>query len=208
VYGVNPLTPLDLIPIPNESKVSFEAETRAKEMKKLHEQIRNQIEKTNEAYKTRANKHRKALEFKPGDLVWLHHRKERFPSRRKSELMARSDGPFEVIEKIGDNAYKLQLPGDMAISATFNVGDLSPYVEDSIEDPSNLRANPPEDGEVDAGACDQGQIERVQGRTDQDQGAILALLSLSSSRAFTVLDDPFGGSNQVTIGRFLLCWTP
>ena len=49
--------------------------------------------------------------------------------------MARSDDPFEVIEKIGDNAYKLQLPGDMAVSATFDVGDLSPYVEDSIEDP-------------------------------------------------------------------------
>ena len=45
VYGVHPLTPLDLIPIPNESKVSFEA----REMKRLHEQIRNQIEKTNEA---------------------------------------------------------------------------------------------------------------------------------------------------------------
>ena len=27
VYGINPLTPLDLIPIPSESRVSFEAET-------------------------------------------------------------------------------------------------------------------------------------------------------------------------------------
>jgi len=100
------------------------------------------------------HKHRRALEFKPGDLVWLHLRKERFPSRRKSKLMARSDGPFEVIEKIGDNAYKLQLLGDMGVSATFYVGDLSPYVEDSIEDPSDLRANPPEEGEVDVGACE------------------------------------------------------
>jgi len=37
VYGVNPLTSLDLLPIPTETRVSFEAETRAKEMKKLHE---------------------------------------------------------------------------------------------------------------------------------------------------------------------------
>jgi len=50
--------------------------------------------------------------------------------------MARSDGPFEIIEKVESNAYKLQLPGDMAISATFNIGDLSPYVEDGIENPS------------------------------------------------------------------------
>jgi len=151
-YGVNPLTPLDLIPIPSESRVSFEAETRAKEMRKLHDQIRNQIEKTNEAYKARANKHRKQLEFQPGDLVWLHLRKERFPSWRKNKLIARSDGPFEVLEKVGDNAYKLQLPGDMAVSAMFNIGDLSPYVEDNLEDPSDLRSNPSEEGKVDAGA--------------------------------------------------------
>uniref|UniRef100_A0A7C8Z7B4 Tf2-1-like SH3-like domain-containing protein n=1 Tax=Opuntia streptacantha TaxID=393608 RepID=A0A7C8Z7B4_OPUST len=122
--------------------------------------------------------------------------------------MARSDGPFEVIAKIGDNAYKLQLPGDMAVSATFNVGDLSPYVEDSVEDPSDLETNPLEDGEGDAGACDPNQTEKAQDQTDQDQGAILALFSLSSSRAFAVLDDPFGRPNQVMIGRVLLCWTP
>jgi len=80
VYEINPLTPLDLIPIPIESRVSFEAETRAKEMRKLHEHSRSQIERSNKAYKARANKHRTQLEFKLGDLVWLHLRKERFPS--------------------------------------------------------------------------------------------------------------------------------
>jgi len=55
-------------------------------MKKLHEQIRGQIEKTNEAYKAKENKHRKQLELKLGELVWLHIRKERFPSRRKNKL--------------------------------------------------------------------------------------------------------------------------
>jgi len=135
VNGINPLIPFDLISIPTESRVSFEAETRAKEMRKLHDQIRNQIKKTNEAYKASANKHKRQLEFKPGDLVWLHLRTERFPSRRKNKLMARTEGPFEILEKVGSTAYKLQLPGDMAVSATFNIGDLSPYVEDAIEDP-------------------------------------------------------------------------
>ena len=37
----------------------------------------------------------------------------------------------------------------MAISITFNVGDLSPYMEDCFEDPSSLRLNPLEGGEVD-----------------------------------------------------------
>ena len=55
-YGLSPLTPLDLIPIPQESKVSFEVEERAKEIKKLHEQVRAQIKKVNEQYKAKANK--------------------------------------------------------------------------------------------------------------------------------------------------------
>jgi len=63
VYRVNSLTPLGLLPIPTESRVSFDAETRAKEMKKLHEQISSQMEKTNEAYKAKANKHRKQIDF-------------------------------------------------------------------------------------------------------------------------------------------------
>ena len=63
--------------------------------------------------------------------------------------MARGDGPFKIIEKVGDNAYKLQLPRDMAVSATFTIGNLSPYVEDYFNNPSNLRSNPFEKGEVD-----------------------------------------------------------
>jgi len=58
--------------------------------------------------------------------------------------MARSDGPFEVIEKVGSNAYKLSLLGDMGVSAIVNVRDLSPYMEDTIEYPLNLRSNPTE----------------------------------------------------------------
>ena len=38
--------------------------------------------------------------------------------------MIRGDGPFQVIEKVGDNVYKLQLSCDMVVSPTFNVGDL------------------------------------------------------------------------------------
>jgi len=136
-----------------ESRVSFETKARAKEMKKHHDQIRSQIEKTNEVYKAKANKHRKQFEFQPGDLVWLYLKKERFPSKRKDKLMLRSVGPFEVMEKVGKNAYKLQLPGDMALSATFNIGDLSSHVKDSIQDPSYLRTNSSKEGEVVVGAC-------------------------------------------------------
>ena len=44
--------------------------------------------------------------------------------------MARGDGPSKALAKAGTNAYKLEFPKDMVLSATFNVGDLSPYMED------------------------------------------------------------------------------
>jgi hypothetical protein len=59
-----------------------------------------------------------------GDLVWLHFRKERFPDLRKSKLTFRVDGPFKILEKINDNAYKLELPPQFEVSPTFNISDL------------------------------------------------------------------------------------
>ena len=52
-------------------------------------------------------------------------RKERFPDKRKSKLHPRGDGPFQVLETINENAYKIDLPGEYNVSATFNVSDLS-----------------------------------------------------------------------------------
>ena len=67
----------------------------------------------------------------------MHMRKERFPACRRSKLHPRGDGPFQVLERINDNAYKLDLPGEYNISATFNVYDLSPF---NVGD--NSRTNP------------------------------------------------------------------
>lgn len=93
----------------------------------MHEQVKLQIEKKNEGYAKNANKGRKKVIFEPGDWVWVHMRKERFPKQRKSKLQPRGDGPFQVLERINDNAYKLELPGEYDISATFNVADLAPF---------------------------------------------------------------------------------
>jgi hypothetical protein len=44
---------------------------------------------------------------------------------RKSKLQPRGDGPFQILERINDNAYKVDLPGEYGVSATFNVSDLT-----------------------------------------------------------------------------------
>jgi hypothetical protein len=62
-------------------------------------------------------------------------RKDHFPDLRKSKLMSRVDGPFKIIEKINDNAYKLELPPEFGVSPTFNISDLRPYMgeDDALE---------------------------------------------------------------------------
>ena len=47
--------------------------------------------------------------------------------------MPRDDGPFKVLEKINDNAYKLELPTDFGVSPTFNIADLKPYLGEDDE---------------------------------------------------------------------------
>jgi len=51
-----------------ELKVNYEAELRAKDMRKLYDQIKEHIERANATYKERANKSYAQLEFKPRDL--------------------------------------------------------------------------------------------------------------------------------------------
>ena len=72
--------------------------------------------------------------------------------------MPRADGPFEILERVNNNAYKVNLPGDYGVSATFNVADLSSYLED--DHLSNLRANSPQQGEDDGGSSVEPHHER------------------------------------------------
>jgi len=81
VYGLDPLGPLDLIPRPLDQKSSAYAEQRVVEIKKLHEQVRARIEKSNLSYQTQANRLNKQKVFQPGDLLWIHLRKDPFPSK-------------------------------------------------------------------------------------------------------------------------------
>lgn len=127
VYGRNPLTPLDLTPFPLVEHVSVEGENKSQQIKKLHQTVRDRILKHNIGYQSRANKHWKQFIYKEGVLVWIHLRKKCFPTGRFGKLKPRDDGPFRVLKKINDNAYKIDLPGHYNVSATFNIADLSPF---------------------------------------------------------------------------------
>jgi hypothetical protein len=147
VYGFTPRAPIDILPLPTSERVHHDATERAEFILKMHETTKNNIEKMNEKYKVAGSKGRKEVKLDVGDLVWLHLRKDRFPDLRKSKLMPRADGPFKIIEKINDNAYKLELPPDFGVSPTFNIADLKPYLGE--EDELESRTTPVQEGEDD-----------------------------------------------------------
>ncbi|RDX87192.1 hypothetical protein CR513_31373, partial [Mucuna pruriens] len=109
-YDFNPLYSLDLFPLPiGLSKAQF--------VKKLHEKALLHMEKKEEKYVENANKGRKEILFKEGDLVWMHLRKESFLHLRKSKLLPRGDDPFKILKKINNNYYKDDMPQEFGEEA-------------------------------------------------------------------------------------------
>jgi hypothetical protein len=124
VYGFKPIAPIDLLPLPLQERINMEASKRAAYIKKIHEKTKEAIELKVVRKAASMNKHRKKVLFEPGDLVWIHLCKEHFLEQRKSKLMPRGDGPFHILAKINDNAYKIDLPPSYGVSNMLNVADL------------------------------------------------------------------------------------
>ncbi|XP_060177917.1 uncharacterized protein LOC132607861 [Lycium barbarum] len=99
----------------------------------------------------------------------VHFRKEIFPQLRKGKLSPRGDGPFKFLEKINNNAYKIDLPSDYNVHNVFNVSDLSPCV---VGEPLDSRTNVLPEGEYDMTPPSSKPFTRSQARELQGMQAI------------------------------------
>lgn len=82
----------------------------------------------------------KAIEFQKGDRVWL--RSENIRTERQSrKLDWKRLGPFTITERIGTQAYRLNIPKTMKIHPVFHVVLLEPYKQSDI--PGRTRPPPP-----------------------------------------------------------------
>jgi translation initiation factor IF-1 len=149
ILKTNPRAPIDLLPLPPSETTCFDAFQWSEFILKMHKTTKLNIEKMNEKYRIATSKGRKEVKLEPGDLVWLHLRKERFTELRKSKLMSRATGPFKILAKINDNAYKLELSPEFGVSPNFIISDLRPYLGEEDEMPSRITSM--QEGEDDEG---------------------------------------------------------
>jgi hypothetical protein len=86
-------------------------------------------------------KHRQ-VSFRVGDMVLLSSKNLKLKGVKSPKLQPKWVGPFEVIQRIGEVAYKLTLPGNMKIHNVFHVSILRLYKDDG-------RAPPPQPLDID-----------------------------------------------------------
>ncbi|PKI41943.1 hypothetical protein CRG98_037693 [Punica granatum] len=149
VYFVTPRGPLDLLPVPDKTKIHGKATNFVHGLQEIHEDVQNNLEKATMRYKTVADQRRRHVEFEVDNFVWMVLTKDRFFVGDYHKLDAKKIGPVEVVEKINPNAYRLKLPSRIRTADVFNVKHLILYTGDSSDD-YDLRANSLHLGENDA----------------------------------------------------------
>ncbi|PHT57353.1 hypothetical protein CQW23_05839 [Capsicum baccatum] len=97
--------------------------------------------------------------------------------------MTRGDGPFQVLERINDNAYKIDLPPEYQVHNTFNVCDLSRVGTVEDDNDPNLRKNSLQDGEDDTGIPSSRPFTRSQARANIVKRALRYPMKLIANNA-------------------------
>ena len=103
--------------------------------------IRAQLKAAQDKQKSYADKRRKDLEFEVGDRVFLKLSPWKGVVRfgKRGKLSPRYIGPFEIVERIGHVAYRLDLPEELSrVHNVFHISMLCKY----IPDPSHVLETP------------------------------------------------------------------
>ena len=104
--------------------------------------IRERLKTAQSRQKSYADRRRKDLEFQVDDWVFLKLSPWKGVVRfgKRGKLSPRFIGPYQILEKVGPVAYRLELPSELAkVHDVFHVSMLRKY----IADPSHVLSEQP-----------------------------------------------------------------
>ena len=113
-------------PILHTKDKFFEADKYKASMDESYQKVKLALLKTQAKQKKAADRHLRSLEFAEGDWVLLRFEKARLKKRKGKEslftkLSMRYYGPFQVLQKISEVAYRLKLPDHWKIHNALHV---------------------------------------------------------------------------------------
>ena len=111
---------------------------------KVHVQVVTNLESSSSKYKATLDSRCRRVIFEAGDQVLAFLTKDSMPAHAYNKLKAKKIGPLTVLERINDNAYRLQLPEKITTSDLFNVRYLSRFVPPDPVPDSRLNPSNPE----------------------------------------------------------------
>ena len=113
----------------------------------MFEKAKDSLAKATRRMKKYADQGRRPLEFRVGDRVRLKLTPQVWKKLHRKDvhkgLISRYDGPFEVIQKVGNVAYRLNLPERLKLHPTFHVSYLKPCHDDPTDPVMNKSERAP-----------------------------------------------------------------
>ncbi|GJV66953.1 ty3-gypsy retrotransposon protein [Tanacetum coccineum] len=154
---------LSVVPYPSGASKVAVVEDLLVERDKLLRQLKTNLLAAKERMELKANKRRRDIEFKVGDMVLVKlqpYRQVTLAKRISNKLAKRYYGPYEVVERIGKVAYRLALPATSKIHPVFHVSILKAFLgkgdESVMELPEEVQDGRPREQPV--AVCDSREV--------------------------------------------------
>ena len=131
-YGYEPVVPIQLLKgdeIARTESVAAFTQRVASDWKLARENLERSVQLQAKYY----DKKHRDVSYKAGDLVLLSTRNLRLKGV-PAKLQKRFVGPFKIIEKIGQQAYRLSLPDDWKIHPVFHVSLLRDWKSATVHE--------------------------------------------------------------------------